>query len=205
LIIGIAFAQTGVKIRRPLPYEYGRVVINNYSEAAHLSPVVFDHWLHRAKFTCRLCHIDVGFVIKAEMTDIRATDNMIGYYCGSCHDGKRVFEGEKIFTVCAENYTKNERKRCIRCHSKGSTEQRKYDYKTFTNDLPQMPGNLIDWEKAEADGKVKPIDFLEGISYKREPLAAQDDFSIKVITWASDVTFSHKKHTVWKVVRSVIL
>jgi len=45
-IIGIAFAQTGVKKRRPLPYEYGRVVINNYSEAAHLSPVVFDHWLH---------------------------------------------------------------------------------------------------------------------------------------------------------------
>ena len=45
-IIGIAFAHTGLKKRRHLPYEYGRVVINNYSEAAHLSPVVFDHWLH---------------------------------------------------------------------------------------------------------------------------------------------------------------
>src|SRR5210317_2090295 len=104
-IIGIAFAQNGVKKRRPLPFEFGRVVINNYSEAAHLSPVVFDHWLHRAKFTCRLCHIDVGFVIKAEMTAIRATDNMIGYYCGSCHDGKRVFEDKEIFASCAEKYT----------------------------------------------------------------------------------------------------
>ena len=70
-IIGIAFAETGVKKRRPLPLEYGRVVINNYSETAQLSPVVFDHWLHRAKFTCRLCHVDIGFAMKAEATDIR--------------------------------------------------------------------------------------------------------------------------------------
>ena len=54
LIIGIAFAQTGVKKRRPLPFEYGRVVIDNYSKRYRLAPVVFDHWLHRAKFTCRL-------------------------------------------------------------------------------------------------------------------------------------------------------
>jgi len=33
--------------------------------------VVFDHWLHRAKFTCRLCHVDIGFAMKAEATDIR--------------------------------------------------------------------------------------------------------------------------------------
>ena len=54
-VVSIAFAQSGVKKRRPRPPEYGRVVINNYSEAAHLSPVVFDHWLHRAEYTCRLC------------------------------------------------------------------------------------------------------------------------------------------------------
>jgi hypothetical protein len=42
-IIGIAFAQTGVKKKRPLPYEFGRVVINNYSEASNIAPVVFDH------------------------------------------------------------------------------------------------------------------------------------------------------------------
>jgi len=70
-IIGIAFAETGVKKRRPLPYEFGRVVINNYSEASHLSPVVFDHWLHRAKFTCSLCHVDIGFAMMTELTDIR--------------------------------------------------------------------------------------------------------------------------------------
>jgi hypothetical protein len=29
-IMSIALAETGVKKRRPLPFEYGRVVINNY-------------------------------------------------------------------------------------------------------------------------------------------------------------------------------
>ena len=68
-IIGIAFAQAGVKKRRPLPYEYGRVINDNYSEASHIAPVVFDHWLHRAKFTCRLCHVDIGFGMKAGASD----------------------------------------------------------------------------------------------------------------------------------------
>ena len=74
-IIGVAFAQTGVKKRRPLPYEFGRVIINNYSEAVHLSPVQFDHWLHRAKLTCRVCHVDIGFAMEANQTDITADDN----------------------------------------------------------------------------------------------------------------------------------
>ena len=61
--------------------------------------------------------------------------------------------------------------------------------------MPKLPGNLIDWEKAESEGKVKLTDFLEGISFEREPLKAQDDFTIKVRDW--DVIFSHRKHTVW--------
>ena len=82
-------AQGGVKKKRPLPYEFGREVINNSSEKAGLAPVVFDHWLHRAKYTCRLCHVDIGFAMKAGATGIKAADNMSGYYCGSCHNGKK--------------------------------------------------------------------------------------------------------------------
>jgi c(7)-type cytochrome triheme protein len=181
----------------PSAQYYGKVILNNYSKKAYVPPVVFDHWLHRAKFTCRLCHIDIGFTMKAETTDIKAADNINGYYCGACHDGKRVFEGKEIFAACAVKFTEQDKKRCARCHSKGSTGQREYERKTFTENLPRLHGDLIDWEKAEAEGKIKPIDFLEGISYKREPLKAQEDFSIEVTTWASDVIFSHKKHTVW--------
>jgi len=34
--------------------EYGRVVMGNLPKGRR-SRVEFDHWLHRAKFTCRLC------------------------------------------------------------------------------------------------------------------------------------------------------
>ncbi len=32
LFCSLALSQTGTKKRRPLPYEYGRVVIDNYSQ-----------------------------------------------------------------------------------------------------------------------------------------------------------------------------
>ena len=165
---------------------------------AGVSPVVFDHWLHRAKFTCRICHIDIGFVMKGEATDIRAADNINGYYCGSCHDGKRAVEGKEIFAACAVNYTEEEGKRCGRCHSEGKTVQREYNFKTFTENFPRLRGPLIDWEKAEIEGKIKPVDYLAGISFKRDPLVAQEDFTIGVNKWRmSDVIFSHKKHIAW--------
>jgi c(7)-type cytochrome triheme protein len=182
----------------PSAKDYGTVILNNYSKQADVIPVVFDHWLHRAKFTCRICHVDIGFAMKAQATNISAIDNINGYYCGSCHDGKRIIEGKKIFAACAVKYTEEEGKRCVRCHSVGKEEQREYDFKTFTENLPGLYRNLIDWEKAEAEGKIKPVDFLEGISFKRDPLKAQEDFSIKVTAgWKSDVIFSHKKHIVW--------
>jgi c(7)-type cytochrome triheme protein len=193
LLAGPAFSQV------PISQEtYGTVVINNYSHEAGLAPVVFDHWLHRAKFTCRLCHIDIGFTMKTDGTAIRAADNMSGYYCGSCHDGERVYEGRKIFAACAEEYTEEEGKRCTRCHSSGKTGVRQYEFRKFTADLPRLFGSLIDWEKAAEEGKIKPVDYLEGISPQRNALQAQKDFSIPVrsLRWA-DVIFSHKKHIAW--------
>ena len=62
-VSSIAWAS-GVKKKKPRPYEFGSVTINNYSQQAGISPVVFDHWLHRAKFTCRICHVDIAFAMK---------------------------------------------------------------------------------------------------------------------------------------------
>jgi len=119
---GITLAQTGTKKKRPLDFDYGKVVLNNYSEKAGLAPVVFDHWLHRAKFTCRLCHVDIGFAMKAGATGIKAADNMGGYYCGACHNGKMMDGGnKKMFEACSKKFTAEEGKRCDRCHSLGKT------------------------------------------------------------------------------------
>jgi c(7)-type cytochrome triheme protein len=117
IFCGYTLSQTGTKKRRPLPYEYGRVIINNYSEKEGLHPVVFEHWIHRSKFTCRVCHVDVGFAMKAGATGIKAADNERGYYCGTCHNGKMIDQGKPVFQACSEKVNFEDGKRCERCHS----------------------------------------------------------------------------------------
>ena len=191
--ISIALAQTGVKKRRPLPFEYGRVVINNYSETSHISPVVFDHWLHRAKFTCRICHVDIGFAMQAEVTDIRAVDNINGYYCGTCHNGKA------IFSSCKNDFTPKDSATCDRCHSLGKKIVKKYDFREFVKEWPrERLGNGVDWEKTEEQGLITPVDFIEGVSIKREKLADQADFELDAkVEGMPEILFSHRKHTIW--------
>ena len=101
----VIFAQSGVKKRRPLPHEYGRVIISTPNPSPDLPDVQFDHWLHRAKFTCRLCHVDIGFAMKRNATGIKAEDNIRGYYCGTCHNGQAAF-GVKDKADCAKCHKK---------------------------------------------------------------------------------------------------
>jgi len=195
LFIQTLFAAAG---NIPAPQSQGLVILNKYSQRAGLAPVIFDHWLHRSLFTCRLCHMDVGFAMESGETKIRASLNMQGFYCGACHDGKRTIGGKIIFAACAEKFSEEEGKRCGRCHSLGKQGGREITFSAFTEKLPRAMRDAIDWEKAEEKGTIKPIDFLEGISVQRDTLKAQDDFSIESQTdWASDVIFSHKKHALW--------
>ncbi|MBI4683968.1 MAG: hypothetical protein HY755_02090 [Nitrospirae bacterium] len=196
---GIVLAQTGVKKKRPLPYNYGKMIINNYSEKAEIAPVAFDHWHHRAKFTCRLCHVDIGFGMKANSTNIRAADNMKGFYCGTCHNGKMVYGNRKVFEACSRKNTEEDAKRCDRCHSVGKNVKKEYDFYEFTEKFPKERfGNGINWEKAEAEGFIKLTDFIEGISIKRAPFTIQKDFALEgKVKGMPDIVFSHKKHTVW--------
>jgi c(7)-type cytochrome triheme protein len=187
------------KKRRPLPHEFGRVVLNNASEKAGLAPVVFDHWLHRAKFTCRLCHVDVGLAMSPGGTGITAADNAAGFYCGACHNGKSMDGGEKVFESCNAADARAPKATCLRCHSLGKNVTREYDFATFTRGFPKGRfGNGVDWEKAEADGHVKPIDVLAGVSVPRATLASQKDFDLNPEQRGMpDIIFSHAKHTVW--------
>lgn len=197
---GLVLAQTGTKKKRPLAADYGNVVMNNYSEKTGMAPVVFQHWLHRARFTCRLCHVDIGFGMKAGTTNVRASDNMKGYYCGTCHNSNRSFKGiEKMFEACSKNLTAENGKRCDRCHSLGKSVKREYDLAEFTAKFPKERfGNGINWEQAEEMGLIKPLDFLDGVSIKRPALTIQKDFSLDAkVEGMPSIIFSHKKHTVW--------
>ncbi len=193
-------AQSGRKKRRPLPHAYGQVSIRALLEYPKMPVVQFDHWLHRAKFTCRLCHVDIGFAMKANDTGMLVGDIMRGFYCGSCHNGKMAHEGRKVFLSCTESYTeKDMEERCLRCHSVGQNVKREYDFYAFIADLPKERfGNGIDWEQAEAKGKIKPLDYVEGVSFKRNAMEIPKDLDLQAkVEGMADIIFSHKKHTVW--------
>ncbi|HYA94293.1 MAG TPA: c(7)-type cytochrome triheme domain-containing protein [Thermodesulfobacteriota bacterium] len=196
----LAFVGGAIGMPMPVPHEYGSVIIHNFSGQAGLAAVRFDHWLHRARYTCRLCHVDIGFAMEANATKIEADTNMKGFYCGSCHNGTRVYGSKKIFAACSLSPRPGEDTRCSRCHSVGKKVQKEYDYASFTKGLPKKNLlNLVDWEDAEARGFIRPIDFLPGVSMERPPLTLQKDFSIpsKGWGWMSDIIFSHKKHARW--------
>jgi c(7)-type cytochrome triheme protein len=174
----------GVKKRRPKPDEFGMVVMNNVSEKNEVAPVAFNHWLHRSKFSCRLCHVDIGFAMQANATGVREDDNRKGQYCGACHNGKIAFAAVK---------------NCDRCHSVGKGIAPQFDFTAFTADFPKGRfGNNVDWEAAELSGKIKLVDTLPEISVKRRPLEVPKDYSIEAkMAGLPEIIFSHKKHAVW--------
>jgi c(7)-type cytochrome triheme protein len=198
-IAGLAPAQTGTKKKRALPHEFGNVIINNYSEKTGMAPVEFNHWLHRGLYTCRLCHVDLTFVMKAGATNIRAADNKRGFYCGACHNGKMTYRTRPIFEACLLQYRPEAAKKCERCHSAGTEVKREHDFYTFTEKFPKERfGNGIDWDKATSEGFIRPIDSIEGISVKKKQMKIQNDFSLNAkVEGMPDIIYSHAKHTVW--------
>ena len=74
--------------------EYGDIVINNYSDAAGIRPVVFPHWFHRLRFRCKVCHSDLGIKFKAGGNEINMLKIIDGQYCGACHNGNVAWSVE---------------------------------------------------------------------------------------------------------------
>jgi len=199
VVAGIAWAQGGVKKKKPLPYEFGGVTINNYSQQAGMPPVVFDHWVHRQYYTCRLCHVDIGFGMTAGSTKVRSADNMKGYFCGTCHNGTMMHDKNRIFASCAKEYSREEYARCVKCHALERSSAKEEEFYRFSGKMPkERLGNGINWEMAEDKGLIKPIDYLEGVSLKTANLKVTPDFTItSKVAGMPDIVFSHKKHTVW--------
>jgi c(7)-type cytochrome triheme protein len=190
----VAYAQgRGVLKRAQRPHEYGNVVMNNSSERNNMAPVVYNHWLHRAKYTCRLCHIDLGIGMEANSTGITEEDNLNGLYCGACHEGTIAFGPEE------KDKEGNVVKNCYLCHSYGRKVKFRKNFYQFTKGWPKSRfGNRVDWLQVEARGLVELTDYLEGYSIRRKALKQTKDINIKSKELGiPDIIFSHKKHTVW--------
>jgi len=57
---------------------------------ASLPNAVFPHWVHRIRFQCRVCHMQL-FEPRLGANDITMASIDDGKHCGRCHDGKTAF------------------------------------------------------------------------------------------------------------------
>lgn len=74
--------------------EYADVVINESSEQAGMSPVIYPHWFHRIRYQCSVCHVDLGFETKAGGNGITMEKIVNGEFCGACHNGETAWTTE---------------------------------------------------------------------------------------------------------------
>lgn len=167
------------------PFErYGNVVMRRKSKKAGMPPVVFPHWVHRARYTCRVCHNELQFAMRRNDTGITRSAYLAGQFCGACHDGKTAFA------------VKDEQPRqCERCHRK-DLEGLDDRFAAFAEDLPSSQfGNGIDWAAALNNGAIKPLN-TRSAGYTPMPLPENLTKPLKLGTTSpnSDVTFSHEEH-----------
>ena len=174
------------------PWDHGRIVLRARAARPAMAPAQFDHWRHRARHTCRVCHVDVGFAMEAKGTGISEETNRGGFHCGACHNGSIAF------AACGNPPADGAASTCARCHSAGDADQRRRDYEAFARDLPRRGAvGAVDWEAAEAAGSIRPSDRVPGVSIERPPLKMDKDVTIPSRAWMTDVKFSHAKHAVW--------
>ena len=58
-----------------------------------LPRAVFPHWVHRSRYRCKACHMEV-FEPRAGANRITMTDIAEGRRCGVCHDGRTAFAAQ---------------------------------------------------------------------------------------------------------------
>jgi len=167
----------------PPPATYGNLLINRISVRNGIAPVAFSHWSHRSKYTCRVCHIELGFNMQVNTTEITEARNRRGEYCGACHDGKISF-----------GHT--DKRQCRQCHN-GNRYINMARYRKFADPLPKAPfGNGIDWVKALREGKINPARTLFEAPY--QPIHFDKKLLLKA-EWAviPPAFFPHQAHNDW--------
>jgi c(7)-type cytochrome triheme protein len=84
----------------PVPWaEYADVVIDKRSTKEGVRPVIFPHWFHRIRFRCKVCHHELGFVMRAGANDVLMSDIIDGKFCGTCHN-ERIAWGADRCDLC---------------------------------------------------------------------------------------------------------
>ncbi|RMF83155.1 MAG: hypothetical protein D6739_07600 [Nitrospirae bacterium] len=166
----------------PPPALYGNLLIDRISSASGVKPVAFSHWIHRARYTCRVCHVELGFAMEVNTTEITEARCRKGEYCGACHDGKEAF-----------GHTKKE---CGHCHS-GDIATEADRFPAFAAKMPKAPyGNQIDWVRALKEGRIHPKRTLRAEPYR--PIRYDSKLLLEA-EWSMipPAYFPHAEHNLW--------
>ena len=93
---GAVLALVGMTLlAAPSEAEYGDVVMNKISEKNGVRPVVFQHWFHRVRFRCKVCHTELAFKMRAGANEVTMADISNGKFCGMCHNGQVAWGAER--------------------------------------------------------------------------------------------------------------
>jgi c(7)-type cytochrome triheme protein len=169
----------------PSPETYDEVFMGRNYPKRVMAPVSFSHWEHRVKYTCRVCHYELEFAMKAGDTPIVCDNGLMnGKHCAVCHNGKISFGPREGNTD-----------KCSMCHgSNASSNWAKF--KALQNRLPRTKfGDEINWAKALEEGLIKPEDSLSG--QKKQIV------NIKTLTLEAEMggisssIFPHRSHELW--------
>lgn len=182
VLASTAWGDQTFKLPKVLPREvYGNIMINRTSTKNGMKPVVFSHWQHRTKYTCRVCHSELEFNMKTNTTEIREVANRQGKFCGACHNGKISFKPNG---------------NCDKCHS-GDIDYKSENYAEFAKkNFPRTSfGDGINWVEALKTGVIKPKNFLRTES---GDIPFDKNLTLEA-GWSgiSPAVFSHKIHLQW--------
>lgn len=164
---------------------YGDVFIDRVSTKNEVVPVVFSHWVHRAKYTCRVCHYELEFSMRAEETQTLCKGGEIsGRYCTACHNGKEAFAPKDA-----------EGENCKKCHNADSSPNREKFSELKSKLPPDKFGNEINWAKALNDGLITPKYSIEG---SKRSIVLDKTLTLRAeMTGISPGIFPHKAHEQW--------
>src|SRR4030067_3520087 len=133
LLVGLSCtALAGIMDLPPLPPPklYGNILINRGVSGSDVKSATFSHWSHRIKYTCTVCHLELGFNMMLNTTVITEAENKEGKYCGACHDGRTAF-----------GHTEEH---CNKCHN-GNKSYGGEKFKELKSLTAAPYGNRIDW------------------------------------------------------------
>jgi len=168
--------------RLPSADRYGDIVMDRVASTHGAKAVVFSHWSHRTRYSCRVCHYELNFELAAGLTEITEEENRDGEFCGVCHDGKQAFGHTE------EN--------CGKCHT-GSEVDRADAFYHLWDRLPNSRfGNRIDWVLAQQKGIIKPIYSL--FRAEEKPMAFDKKLELAAEwSWVPPAVFNHATHNPW--------